>query len=953
MDIYNHEESNDKEYIARDGKFYHNTPFWDTYEISEDEYNQWTRREEQIKKGYEENRISKKKYEELLTTLWYVDLPPARAYPWDLSGFADQYKIRLVEVLLRIAKPEISAPKEHSAQALQDTVNTTSEQIAQTLALSIPETFDIYKQNIQTLIAHYHEVVSHRWISDKEYSALLKLFLLGHVNDPVLFHAFESLKKEDTKYHFHRMFRYGFDNRDILPAELVNSETATVDDMSMQFITSELKDKNTISLSDLDESQEKIQEKIQRTFVKNTKEFLVWIKRGFAIHRDVYLRSLIPDIEDLYDTLDTEERWIVDKTLSEDVFFPDRAYWDSMLTYERNAIVELVNGWSDFSADYPWISTEKIISTRQYAEHANPHNAQNMQQCFWLTPSQLNQCIIDAKAWLVKDFLAYVENVTFDTMNKFDTIDPMNVIGVGNLAKTYHLICESAEYYNIDKNELTKKLQTCVYWLVEECMKKLINKEMVEYDKAPKGKGSMRSSYNQSLSEIERRLEWLYRLWYPKEKTRNSLSMSMPDSLKVWKEQQRWLVTLLDDDENLDKYRREYSAHHEGDFKENRIKSVIEKYNIDIDVDKEWLQKQLLPIIKDRIVEVGRKKVHQAKTTRGTPGLGLISKNNIFTIIKSNVLYHTWLLTLVKSVIVDDSERKQFWIETKRKAAEESIQELLKNLQDEKTADHVSYLLLDPLLQVFKTYGGKQKESHIRINHAQIDRNYLGYVRDHIWSEVSRKFGMIRWFIAGKSKKEAAKVYLYLDDATIYVTHFFLHHIAKIKKKASYKPLSQSRDIFEQNKQQYEWKYPGSYLIAISRLGHSLEEIEQMFPNDFIDACMKVFAEEEKLQHAFFEKLVPEWMQWNLWPWGKVQRMIEEKLLSNKSADPAAFSIQYISENVENIIIQDMQEVLYRWNQFPWAIQQIISSIVIKWLNQRKEKIWQKPLSTSSSKKLL
>lgn len=40
--------------------------------------------------------------------------------------------------------------------------------------------------------------------------------------------------------------------------------------------------------------------------------------------------------------------------------------------------------------------------------------------------------------------------------------------------------------------------------------------------------------------------------------------------------------------------------------------------------------------------------------------------------------------------------------------------------------------------------------------------------------------------------------------------------------------------------------------------------MEEIFPKDFLDACMKVFAEEEGLQKAFFEKLVPEWMQRNL-----------------------------------------------------------------------------------------
>lgn len=42
-----------------------------------------------------------------------------------------------------------------------------------------------------------------------------------------------------------------------------------------------------------------------------------------------------------------------------------------------------------------------------------------------------------------------------------------------------------------------------------------------------------------------------------------------------------------------------------------------------------------------------------------------------------------------------------------------------------------------------------------------------------------------------------------------------------------------------------------------------------------------------------------------------MQRIIEENLLTKKKEDAVTYAIQYVSENAEEIIIQDLQEILY------------------------------------------
>lgn len=105
-------------------------------------------------------------------------------------------------------KRELERPSGQTNESMETVINATHEQISQTLAIYTPQTFDIYKQNIEKLLTDCYAVVKERAITEKEYKALLQLFKLGHIEDPVLFRSFENLKKEDTKYCLQRMFKY-------------------------------------------------------------------------------------------------------------------------------------------------------------------------------------------------------------------------------------------------------------------------------------------------------------------------------------------------------------------------------------------------------------------------------------------------------------------------------------------------------------------------------------------------------------------------------------------------------------------------------------------------------------------------------------------------------------------------------------------------------------------------
>lgn len=221
----------------------------------------------------------------------------------------------------------------------------------------------------------------------------------------------------------------------------------------------------------------------------------------------------------------------------------------------------------------------------------------------------------------------------------------------------------------------------------------------------------------------------LYRLCH---KNHAILHITMPPALLDRKKQQPDITIVLGSDSNINRYRNEYIKHYEDQFKDGRKNNAIKEYNIDVITDPENLAIQLVPVMKERLLEICKKRVKHAKKRSGAFFAGVVSKRTIFSIINNNVLFHSGLLTLIKDVIPDDKERKIFWTDTKRKVAEKCLEEIVDKLSHEETADHVSYFLYQPLLQVFKTYGGKLRESHIRISPESIESNYLGYIRNNI-----------------------------------------------------------------------------------------------------------------------------------------------------------------------------------------------------------------------------
>lgn len=99
-------------------------------------------------------------------------------------------------------------------------------------------------------------------------------------------------------------------------------------------------------------------------------------------HIDPYLYSLKPDTEDLYNSLDVDDRWIVDKTISEIPYFPDRAYWDKMLIYERNTIVAYVLGKIELPFQPSYMSGGDFLAAKEKSEYDHYYNGHHLQENF-------------------------------------------------------------------------------------------------------------------------------------------------------------------------------------------------------------------------------------------------------------------------------------------------------------------------------------------------------------------------------------------------------------------------------------------------------------------------------------------------------------------------------------------------------------------------------------------
>lgn len=73
-------------------------------------------------------------------------------------------------------------------------------------------------------------------------------------------------------------------------------------------------------------------------------------------------------------------------------------------------------------------------------------------------------------------------------------------------------------------------------------------------------------------------------------------------------------------------------------------------------------------------------------------------------------------------------------------------------------------------------------------------------------------------------------------------------------------------DHFTINEKQYGHHYPGSYLLSISRMRYSANQVEEKIPQNILEPIIEAFRKEENLQKRFFKIIVDERMSKNALP---------------------------------------------------------------------------------------
>lgn len=61
----------------------------------------------------------------------------------------------------------------------------------------------------------------------------------------------------------------------------------------------------------------------------------------------------------------------------------------------------------------------------------------------------------------------------------------MNIVDFRNIHKVFKLICESAEYYNIDIENMRSRLQQCIDRLAADALRRVKNKEDLYNENTP------------------------------------------------------------------------------------------------------------------------------------------------------------------------------------------------------------------------------------------------------------------------------------------------------------------------------------------------------------------------------------------------------------------------------------------------------------------------------------
>lgn len=915
--------------------------------VSKERREEWNTKHQAFEKKEKEEQEMRRKRREKIEALWYVD-PTIGSSIW-------AYGDRIAQVFLDENISHVDQVPER-LRLIEQKSNTALQLFSQVFWVQkIEREDDYYATEIKRLLGEYEQLNKRfHYLDDDEIGIVENLFVKWVVRDLSLFARYEALKKENKRITFVSRFRFGRPHfRKHHKIGSVPKEVEFVDNHNMYSINFGLRTA-CCTPEDLTSSTYSFLEKVEKSYKRDVRKDILYKSRQ-------YLDGLSPEQEDSFSFLLDDQQLFIKQEIKHIV---SEQRWNEMTKTERNQAVSWFSKNKD--GDFCWSDYSKKIlkSDEKYRLRYGWFHSSKMKKILGIDKEIQERWQYEAKKEIIENFDSFFDDVDLSKLSYYDGLIlsiekyqtemyipyvPSLLLNIERYQKDFG--CEHLDV-NALKTKIVKKLSELYLFLLE----KVKNKENIPYKYARRSD----SPYN-VMGDIIGSFQDLSEL----------IEEFNPDVLST--------LPPVDEIKNL--YAQEYVDY----FLLEMIKKKCDwldaaSFSTLIPDEKKEIEDVFIQQLAKRYIDDNLSMTHEFCSS----GMDLNDWYDAITRWWENELLKLWIIfsfdDMLSSVLKNerdanwfrditgfepihyddtppseeqkDKQKNQYqkFYVFQRKIIKTGIDYIHKDLLDLQKFSIGKMSMIKIMKWDYETYYGEK--SDIIISWDAINAVYYKFTQ----SKIDNYFASCKKFFKWKKMKRDHYIKPYIQQTKII---FEIRDFIQSTIPVSYSIIYDSSDTFDikytlllQKNKKYEGQYCSTAINAFSfflcdmdiLLANSSPEMATYFNN--------VFSKIEKDRPKILGLRIQHWLFENGRVEGRLHRIIYEHILKNSwdpavSSDQVSFAIEYIFEQLLDIIWKDFNAVSFDWKKVWDFDKPLFDSIVKEYLEKWKDwlknmkKLWE------------
>lgn len=517
-----------------------------------------------------------------------------------------------------------------------------------------------------------------------------------------------------------------------------------------------------------------------------------------------------------------------------------------------------------------------------------------LMRTLWFTDEDFRNWTDQARKEFVNDFSQMVTHMNIDTIP----------FSLAKLQENITRIWQSTD---------TSKLKSAICIWLKTCIAQWIQK-IIDKDKPTKMKWEQKKllSYKLQINNMTDNIEALY-------KELEKIDSNAAES--TW-----WKA-------NKETYIQEYKDYHRNTFIQKRL---IEVLKVDIN-DKEALEQQTLHDVEKHFLSSCKK--HIESKLHDSLDYNPLSKRTIIRFIIAS-FFRTWHALVLKTTYPNDKERKALRQKYVQIITKNILSDTETRLADSSTFSATEYYMREPLYYLYKRYWWQEDLLATQDSIETTYQQYLEKIFEKNWADIIKK---IEKDFSSGDVLDIKTTYKDIMDFTVFVKK---HIWAMMKKHTTTRTYTGLDESLQQNKT-YNQKnnniYPQWLINNFSFHWYMVEDAEKHLSEDILTQCIDWYTKTDILIPQVLQTILQWRFDKNGQVWWKLQRLSQEIIICEfgvitLSKEQIDFLLQYFTEHLSNIILQDLA-LSSDWIDLFWSDKELVKTYIEQYMEAFKHNI--------------